>query len=117
MAYAEGVVRGHVYGGSGWQDCSRPCMWLDGGYCRLKKTAEPKCLGSQPEEDYPEAKYGCKAVVRDDGKWYESMSKACKDNGSHAGCASRITRAIRSGGFAFGHRWKYARKEQSWFKA
>ena len=66
MAYAEGVVRGHVYGGSGWQDCSRPCMWLDGGYCRLKKTAEPKCLSSQPEEDYPEAKYGCKAVVRVD---------------------------------------------------
>ena len=31
-------------------------MWLDGGYCRLKKTGEPKCLSSQPEEDYPEAK-------------------------------------------------------------
>lgn len=44
MAYAEGVVMGHVYGGSGWQDCSRPCMWLDGGYCRLKKTNQPECL-------------------------------------------------------------------------
>ena len=98
---------------SGWEDCSRPCMWLDGGYCRLHKTAEPKCLNPQPKEDYPKAKNNCKAVVRDDGKWYESMSDACKDNGSYSGCASRITRAIKSGGFAFGHRWKYASKEQA----
>ena len=71
MAYAEGVVRGHVYGGSGWQDCSRPCMWLDGGYCRLKKTKRPECLehrsASFGEEGVFESAKGGRFQLKDGG--------------------------------------------------
>ena len=98
--------------GRGWEDCSRPCMWLDKGFCRLHRTHAPECLNPRREEVRREVRSNCKAVVRDDGKWYESMTEACMDNGSNAGSASSITKAIRSGGYAFGHRWKYARKEQ-----
>lgn len=48
MAYAEGVVMWHVYGGSGWQDCSRQCMWLElhNGFtcCSLMNNSYTECV-------------------------------------------------------------------------
>ena len=114
MAYAEGVVRGHVYGGRGWEDCSRPCMWLDRGFCRLRKTAELECVRDawpSGEARTSSARRKGRAVVRDDGLRFERVGDACLHSGASPGSTANISRAIREGRRAYGHCWRYEEDE------
>lgn len=119
MAYAEGVVGGRVHGVGGRRDCSAPCMWLDGGRCRLRKTDEPECLAPREPERRPvralsrasASQWMRRPVRRDDGLEFASLGEACEFCGGHRGMTSCITRAAKTGGFAFGHRWEYIEEE------
>ncbi len=46
-----------------------------------------------------------KAVVRDDGKRYSSMTAAAKANYGYAGGRTAISHAAKTGGKAAGHKW------------
>lgn len=48
-----------------------------------------------------------RAVVRDDGKRYQSVTAAAKANYGYAEGRTAIHKAITNGGKANGHKWKY----------